>query len=76
LPFGTISPFGWCGGIPVNIAQVRAALARIDEGTFGRCVADAGLIEEKRLQAVPWTPYCRKHQQELEEQLRLRTPTL
>jgi RNA polymerase-binding transcription factor len=58
------------------LQQVRAALKRIDDGTFGTCVVDGGRIEEPRLQAVPWTPYCLKHQQELEEQLRLRTPTL
>jgi len=57
------------------LAQVRAALKRIDAGTFGKCVVDGSPIEEKRLQAVPWTPYCLKHQQEL-EQRRLRTATL
>jgi len=46
--------------------QVREALARIDNGTFGTCVIDGGPIEEKRLEAIPWTPYCLKHQQELE----------
>ena len=58
------------------LAEVRAALVRIDDGTFGRCVVDGGAIDDKRLQAVPWTPYCQKHQQALEEQRRLRTPTL
>jgi DnaK suppressor protein len=58
------------------LAQVRAALKRIDDGTFGRCVVDGGAIEERRLEAVPWTPYCLKHQQELEERARLRTPSL
>src|SRR5262245_44362620 len=37
------------------LTQVRAALRRIDEGTFGQCIVDGGPIEEKRLQAVPWT---------------------
>jgi len=58
------------------LAQVRAALARIDEGTYGKCEADGGPIEEKRLESVPWTPYCLKHQVELEERARIRTPTL
>src|SRR5262245_4694497 len=44
------------------LQQVRDALQRIDEGTFGRCVVDGAPIEEKRLEAVPWTPYCLKHQ--------------
>src|SRR6266851_3466302 len=38
------------------LAQVRAALKRIDDGTFGKCVVDGGAIEERRLEAVPWTP--------------------
>jgi DnaK suppressor protein len=58
------------------LAQVRAALARIDDGTFGRCVVDGGEIEPQRLEAVPWTPFCLKHQQQLEERLGLRTPSL
>jgi RNA polymerase-binding transcription factor len=48
------------------LQQVRDALRRIDDGTFGRCVVDGAPIEEKRLEAVPWTPYCLKHQQLLE----------
>jgi DnaK suppressor protein len=58
------------------LAQVRAALERIDDGTFGMCVVDGEPIDEKRLQAVPWTPYCLTHEQQLEEQRRLRTPTM
>jgi DnaK suppressor protein len=58
------------------LKQVRAALKRIADGTFGRCVVGGCVIEEKRLEAVPWTPYCLKHQQELEERLRMRTPSL
>jgi DnaK suppressor protein len=48
------------------LQQVRDALQRIDDGTFGRCVVDGGPIEPKRLEAVPWTPYCLKHQRLLE----------
>jgi len=58
------------------LAQVRAALDRIADGTFGRCVVDGAEIEPQRLEAVPWTPFCLKHQQELEERLGLRTPTM
>ena len=58
------------------LQQVRDALRRIDEGTFGRCVVDGGPIEPKRLEAVPWTPYCLKHQQLLEAASQARTPTL
>lgn len=58
------------------LAQVRAALRRIDEGTYGQCIVDGGPIEAKRLESVPWTPYCVKHQLELEERAGIRTPSL
>ena len=58
------------------LAQVRTALRRIEDGTYGRCIVDGAPIDEKRLEAVPWTPYCLEHQAELEERARIRTPTL
>jgi DnaK suppressor protein len=48
------------------LQQVRDALGRIDNGTYGRCVVDGEPIEPKRLEAVPWTPYCLKHQEQIE----------
>jgi DnaK suppressor protein len=56
--------------------QVRDALGRIDNGTFGQCVVDGGPIDEKRLEAIPWTPYCLKHQQEVEASRPPRPATL
>jgi DnaK suppressor protein len=58
------------------LKQVRDALKRIEDGTFGYCVVDGEPIEEKRLEAVPWTPYCLKHAQLLERSESTRTPTL
>jgi RNA polymerase-binding transcription factor len=58
------------------LQQVRDALKRIENGTFGRCVVDGESIDEKRLDAVPWTPYCLKHQRLLEAASRPVTPTL
>jgi DnaK suppressor protein len=58
------------------LAQVRAALARIEAGTYGQCEVDGGPIDERRLESVPWTPYCLKHQAELEDRAHLRTPSL
>jgi len=55
---------------------VRDALKRIEEGTFGKCLVDSGPIEEKRLEAMPWTPYCLKHEQLLEKKKPPRMPTL
>ena len=40
------------------LRNVRAALRRIDEGTFGVCVHCEEEISIKRVNAVPWTPYC------------------
>lgn len=55
------------------LAQVRAALRRIDNATYGRCVVDGEPIDTKRLESVPWTPYCLKHQLEFEERARSRS---
>ena len=40
------------------LRNVRAALRRIDEGTFGVCVHCEEDISPKRLAAVPWTAFC------------------
>ena len=58
------------------LQQVRDALRRIADGTFGACIVDGGPIEEQRLEAVPWTPYCLKHATRLEAATSLRMPTL
>jgi RNA polymerase-binding transcription factor DksA len=42
------------------LAQAAAALDRIDQGTFGRCVECGREIPAERLQAVPYTPHCVK----------------
>jgi DnaK suppressor protein len=56
--------------------QVREALTRIENGTYGRCVVDGEPIEARRLDAIPWAPYCRKHQEILEQAGPPRRPTL
>jgi DnaK suppressor protein len=58
------------------LQQVRDALGRVDDGTFGTCIVDGGPIEEPRLEALPWTRYCLKHAQRLEAAASSRTPTL
>ena len=40
------------------LRNVRAALRRIDEGSFGVCLHCEEDISPKRLAAVPWTPFC------------------
>lgn len=58
------------------LAQVRGAFKRIEDGTYGQCVVDGGPIEPERLESLPWTPYCLKHQRELEARAQGRTPSL
>ena len=41
-----------------RLGEVRAALLRIDAGTFGACVECDEDINPKRLAAVPWAPLC------------------
>jgi len=38
--------------------QIKAALKRIDEGTYGICVQCDEKIPEKRLELLPHTPLC------------------
>ena len=59
-----------------TLKLVWDALQRIEDGTFGKCLVDGGPIEEKRLQAIPWTPYCQKHEQLLEKEKPRPMPTL
>jgi RNA polymerase-binding transcription factor DksA len=49
------------------LTEVEDALKRIGEGTYGRCIIDGEPILEKRLEAIPWTPYCVKHEQQVEQ---------
>lgn len=39
-------------------AEIIAALARIDDGSYGRCVDCANPVPEPRLEARPATPRC------------------
>lgn len=41
-----------------QLRLVRQALERLAEGTFGDCVRCSQKIGAKRIDALPWTPYC------------------
>jgi DnaK suppressor protein len=41
-----------------ELALVEGALARLDAGSFGRCLRCGGAIAEGRLEALPWAAYC------------------
>lgn len=45
-------------GERTTLLQIDDALARVDEGTYGLCLNCGQLMTEKRLNAVPWAPYC------------------
>jgi DnaK suppressor protein len=45
-----------------TLEQVRDALERIKNGTYGTCAAGGHQIEPVRLEAIPWTTYCLQHQ--------------
>jgi DnaK suppressor protein len=40
------------------LRNVRAALRRIDDGSYGVCLHCEEDINPKRLNAVPWAPFC------------------
>jgi DnaK suppressor protein len=40
------------------LRNVRGALRRIEDGTYGVCMHCEEDINIKRVNAVPWTPYC------------------
>ena len=42
----------------VEIGQIRAALGRIDDGTYGVCVVCGDDIAPARLQALPFAEQC------------------
>jgi DnaK suppressor protein len=40
------------------LREVRAALERIQSGSYGTCVECEAAISHRRLAAVPWSPRC------------------
>ena len=40
------------------VSEIDAALARIENGTYGTCVVCGRPIGEERLEAVPWATLC------------------
>jgi DnaK suppressor protein len=50
-----------------TLKLIEEALERINDGSFGECLNCGEDIQPKRLDAIPWAPYCIKCQ-ELQEQ--------
>ena len=43
---------------------IESALGRIRDETYGKCLSCGKEIDEGRLAAVPWTPYCIRCQED------------
>jgi DnaK suppressor protein len=52
------------------LREVKAALARIDDDSYGICEICEDAIKPRRLNAVPWTRYCLPCQESID-----RSPT-
>jgi DnaK suppressor protein len=50
-----------------NLKEIAAALERIEEGTFGVCEECHKPISKARLNALPYTRYCVKCAEKLQE---------
>jgi RNA polymerase-binding protein DksA len=44
-----------------HLAEIDAALKRIDDGSYGTCVVGGEEIPQERLEAMPWTSLCIDH---------------
>jgi RNA polymerase-binding transcription factor len=53
----------------VLLAQVQAALDRLDNGTYGKCVICGKDINPRRLEAQPWATLCLEDQAKNEANL-------
>jgi len=52
----------------LRLRNLRAALDRIRDGTYGTCMFCEEPINDKRLAAIPWAAYCVACQTMLDEQ--------
>ena len=50
-----------------QLRLVQQALTRLGEGTFGECIRCSQTIGAKRIEALPWTPYCLDCQERIEK---------
>lgn len=41
-----------------HLAEVVAALERLDAGTYGTCTRCGRLVAQERLEAIPWAAHC------------------
>jgi RNA polymerase-binding protein DksA len=49
-----------------QVQEIQAALARIEEGTYGECTRCGASINPKRLEMLPTTRFCVRCQEQME----------
>jgi DnaK suppressor protein len=54
-----------------TLSQVRDALQRIEDGTYGKCTVCGRQIEPTRLGAVPWAACCLEDQEKQDKAAQL-----
>lgn len=51
-----------------RLNEIDQAIDRIEDGSYGICLAQPGeIIDKKRLMAKPWAKYCLEHAQKVRE---------
>ncbi len=50
-----------------TLGKIEGALERIEDGTYGKCDECGGVIPKTRLNAIPYTPFCIKCAEKMEQ---------
>ena len=58
-----------------QLRDARAALRRIEDGSFGTCQGCEGDIHPKRLAAVPWATFCIRCQEAVDRNEEIQPPS-
>jgi RNA polymerase-binding transcription factor DksA len=56
--------------VEIELSDIEHALARLDDGTYGRCEACGASIDDARLEALPAARFCLAHQAAVEADAR------
>jgi RNA polymerase-binding transcription factor DksA len=54
------------------LTEINDALARIEQGSYGRCVECGQAISRRRLNAIPYAPHCLRCARRVQEATRSR----
>ena len=49
-----------------TLGLIEAALERVEDGDYGKCVECGGVVAKTRLNAIPYTPVCIRCAEQLE----------